>query len=130
MSIGDDWVRAFAAADAAAVGRLLARDVRCDVNVPQWRFWLTGAATVTEFLAAEEFHEGYRVTRSVVRDADEGSVVELEGTFPHGGEQCLVREVHLLRAGPGGVTDLTVYCTGVWDAATIEKHASEVGQPA
>ena len=35
-----------------------------------------------------------------------------------------MREVHLLRSGPEGVSELTAYCTGIWDAATIERHAS------
>ena len=130
MSIGDDWVRAFAAADAAAVEKLLAPDVRCDINVPQWRFWITGAESVAAFLAAEEFHEGYRIAHSLVRPADDGAAVEIEAHFRHGVEECLVREVHLLRSGPGGISGLTVYCTGVWDAATIERHAAQVVEPA
>ncbi len=130
MSIGDDWVGAFAAADAAAVEKLLARDVRCDINVPEWRFWMSGAESVAAFLAAEEFHEGYRIAHSVIRPADEGAAVELEAHFRRGGEKCLAREVHLLRSGPGGISELTVYCTGVWDAATIQRHAAEVVEPA
>ncbi len=129
MSIGDEWVAAYAAADAAAVGKLCAPDVRCDISVPEWRFWLSGADNVAEFLAAEEFHEGYRVTGSSVRATEDGAVVEVESRFLHDGEERLTREVHLLRSGPGGVTDLTVYCTGIWDAATIERHAIEVTAP-
>jgi hypothetical protein len=130
MSIGDKWVDAYAAADAAAIGALCVRDVQCDINVPQWRFWLTGVDAVIELLATQEFHEGYRVTHSTVRTTDDGAAVELEAAFRHGADECLVREVHLLRAGPDGVTDLTVYCTGIWDAETIERHAAEVVQPA
>jgi hypothetical protein len=126
MSIGRDWVRAFADADAVAVGKLCATDLKCDLNVPEWRFWLSGAEAVADFLAAEEFHEGYRVTYSEVRDTEDGAVIEIETRFRHGGEECMTREVHLLRAGPDGVNDLTVYCTGIWDAATIERHAREV----
>ena len=130
MSIGDEWVTAYAAADAAAVGKLCAHDVHCDISVPQWRFWLTGAETIADFLAAEEFHEGFRVTGSSVRTTEDGAVVEVEGRFLRDGEECLMREVHLLRSGPEGVSELTVYCTGIWDAATIERHAAEVVQSA
>ena len=130
MSIGQDWVAAYTAADAAAVGKLCAPDVRCDINVPQWRFWVTGVDAVIDLLAAEEFHESYRVTHSVVRATEDGAAVELEATFQHGDDECLMRECHLLRTGPGGVTELTVYCTGIWDPATIERHAAEVVRPA
>lgn len=40
------------------------------------------------------------------------------------GERSLPREVHLLRSDNDGIAEHTRYCTGIWDAATIDRHAA------
>ena len=41
------------------------------------------------------------------------------------GEQRRWREITWLRGTPAAWTEVVVYCTGVWDAATIARHAAE-----
>lgn len=108
------------------VGDLYRDDALLDANVPTWRYQLAGAATIE--LALREHAASMpdlRVTRARVDHGDSHVAVEIECRAASGADELLWREVHLVRAGGGGVADHSLYCTGVWDAATIARQQRE-----
>ncbi|HET7487046.1 MAG TPA: nuclear transport factor 2 family protein [Acidimicrobiales bacterium] len=116
------------AGDFDGLVALYRADVVFDANVPSWRYQLQGREAV-----AEQFREelaptagGARVSALRWHAIDAGVVVEDEVRFTDaGGEERLWREVHLFHTDGEAVTEHVVYCTGVWDAATIARHAVE-----
>lgn len=117
-------VAAFLDGDVDAFVASFAPDVMLDVVVPQWRFQLQGRDAVREALT-EEFPPGRRVTESHVTPTPDGVLVEFEARAPLEGEERLWRELAHLRIAGDAVSEIVVYCSGVWDAATIARHAVE-----
>ncbi len=100
---------------------LFATDVFCDLNVPEWRFQLQGAEAFAAW-AKGEAPDGSTVTTGRVENADRTAVVETE--MVSGGSYS--RNLWVLRADDTGLVDeVVLYCTGPWDAATIERQARE-----
>jgi hypothetical protein len=118
------FVDAYRAADADAVVALCRPDVLVDVNVPRWRFQVEGREALRELLAHEEFQPGFRLARWRASPTADGAVIETEGRFSAGGEERMAREVHILRV-TDAIAEHTLYCTGIWDAATIARQALE-----
>jgi predicted metal-dependent enzyme (double-stranded beta helix superfamily) len=111
--------------DLAALLHLYRPDALVDANVPQWRMQFRGPDAIRPML--EELLElrALRVTASRMHRSVGARTVEVETRFEQDGEQRLWREVHLLRGDGTGIAEHTVYCTGIWDAATIARHAAE-----
>ena len=101
-------------------------DVLFDANVPLWRFQLQGPDAILE-MAEEEFGEIADLSVRAVRAsyADDVATVEVAVGHGSGDEARHWREVHLLHLDGGRIVEHTVYCTGVWDAATTAKQAAE-----
>lgn len=117
------WVTAYQQADATAVGALCADHVLLDANVPHWRFQTAGRPELVDGLRMSEFAPGYRVTAHRARPIPDGAVVEIEARFAHEGEEHLSRQVHLLRCDDAdAVAEFTLFCTGIWNAETIERQ--------
>ncbi len=53
-------------------------------------------------------------------------MIEFEETWTAGGEQWYCREMARADVSDGVITELSVYCTGDWDAAQQSRHAQEV----
>jgi hypothetical protein len=68
---------------------------------------------------------GGRVSSWRVTPTGDGLVAEVEVRFIQEGEERQWREVHLFHTDGGAVTEHANYCTGIWDAATIARHAVE-----
>jgi hypothetical protein len=66
-----------------------------------------------------------RVTAGRVHRSPGSRTVEVEAHFVQDGEERLWREVHLLRGDDTGISEHTIYCTGIWDGAAIARHAAE-----
>ena len=105
---------------------LFAPDVFLDLTLPRWRLQASGPDGV--LIARRGGHpDPGRVPRSRVDPIPTGFVLEAEETWRDGaGEQWYCREMFRADVGPEGITRLSVYCTGDWDASRIAEHAREV----
>jgi hypothetical protein len=95
-----------------------------DVNVPHWRYQLTGRAAIAEALAEELAVPGRRCTTLRRADTGDGVLIETEARFTATDGERLWRDQHHLRMVGGLVAEHVVYCTGVWDPATIARQAA------
>ena len=108
----------------AEVGDVLTEDVFLDGHPPFWRFQLQGRDTFAGWL------RGYSpagVETTVVRTIPTatGFVTELLGRHEDGGEEKTDRKVVLCEVRDGRIAELTVYCSGDWDAELRARHATE-----
>lgn len=55
-----------------------------------------------------------------------GFVLEVEEAWEWGGEHWTCRELFRADVGDEGITQLSAYCTGDWDAARRTEHAAAV----
>jgi ketosteroid isomerase-like protein len=108
----------------ADVGDVLADDVFFDGHPPLWRFQLQGRDSFATWL------KGYSPSgadTTVVRTIPTatGFVTELVGRHEENGEQMTDRKVILCEVRGGRVAELTVYCSGDWNAELRARHAAE-----
>ena len=123
--VADAFADAFVAGDADGVARVLADDALLDAVVPTWRFQLQGRDAIRDLLAEEEFVPGRRVAVAHRTPTADGVLVEIETWAPSHGEERMWREILHVRVDGDAVTELVVYCSGIWDAATIARQAVE-----
>jgi hypothetical protein len=103
---------------------VLAADVFADINVPEWRFQLLGAAAVAGWLAGEQ-PNGCRVASWRADATSSGAVVEIEQWYDADDTEIMSRNIHRLEVREGRVTDWTMYCTGEWSPELRERQARE-----
>lgn len=99
-------------------------DVFLDGHPPLWRFQLQGVDTFSAWL------QGYApegVETEVVRTiaTQNGFVTELVGGHEEDGELMTDRKIVLCVVRDGRIAELTVYCSGDWDAELRARHAEE-----
>ena len=101
-------------------------DVLADVNVPAWRFQVSGRVTVEELFNRDELGLPDLRLRSfrAVPTAD-GCVVEVEVRARRGNDTVQWRDIHVLHVRDGKVAEHVTYCTGHWDAAAIAGQDAE-----
>ena len=116
---------AFVAGDADAFVALCRADVLFDGVVPTWRYQLEGRDALRQVLAEDEFLPGRRVAVAHRTRTDDGLLLEVETWAPQDGEERMWRSLFHLRTDGAEVTEVVVYCSGVWDAATIARQAVE-----
>jgi predicted metal-dependent enzyme (double-stranded beta helix superfamily) len=103
-------------------------DVLVDVNVPYWRFQVTGRAALEELFDRDELGlpdlrlRSFRAVPMV-----DGCVVEVEVRAGRGAETVQWRALHVLHVRDGKVAEHVTYCSGHWDAAAIA--AQDAGAP-
>ncbi|MDQ4119379.1 MAG: nuclear transport factor 2 family protein, partial [Actinomycetota bacterium] len=112
-------------ADLPGLLSLYHPDAVVDVNVPRWRFRVTGRAAIAESLAGELDVPGRRMAWLRRTDTADGVLVETEIRFTGPGGEGLWRDAHVLTLDSATITGHTVWCTGHWDAATIARYARE-----
>ena len=118
--------RAYVDEDWDRLAEVYRPDVLLDVNVPFWRFQLKGAdAAVTWFKQTSGRFRGYRVPWTRATASDELLVIEWELRTDGDDGENLCREVDLLRLDDGHVTEHVIFCTGMWDAATVARQRAE-----
>ena len=101
--------------------QLFAPDVFCDLNVPEWRFQLQGAESFAGW-AKGESPDGSQVTVGRLRAA--GATTAVETVMVSAGTYS--RNIWLLRTDAEGLVDeVVLYCTGPWDAETVERQSRE-----
>jgi ketosteroid isomerase-like protein len=108
----------------ADVGDLFADDVFLDGHPPLWRFQLQGRDVFAAWL------QGYSpdgAETTVVRTIPtvNGFVAEFVGRHVEDGEELTDRKILLCEVRNGRIADLTIYCSGDWDAALRARHAAE-----
>lgn len=112
--------------DVDGVASFYRAEVLLDANVPHWRFQLQGPAAIAEELRDQLAQLGtIEVVASSTHRCADGLVVELEVHARADGVERLWHEVHLLLGDDGGIVEHRLYCTGIWDAETIERHRVE-----
>ncbi len=115
------------ALDYDGLAELYRPDAVVDVSVPQWRYQLQGRPAIRQLLREERRYveSGGRVSSWRVTPTGDGLVAEVEVRFIQEGEERQWREVHLFHTDGEAITEHANYCTGIWDAATIARHAVE-----
>jgi hypothetical protein len=104
---------------------LFTADVFCDFTLPQWRLQARGIEDVVALRKAGHPVPG-RVPRSRFDVTTTGFVLEVEEQWDQDGETWYCRELMRADLSAGGISQLSVYCTGDWDAARVARHAREV----
>ena len=108
----------------ADVGDVLAEDVFLDGHPPLWRFQLEGRDSFAAWLRGYS-PDGAEI--AVVRTIPTvtGFVTEFTGRHEEHGEELTDRKILLCEVRGGRIAELTVYCSGDWDAELRARHAVE-----
>jgi hypothetical protein len=108
-----------ALATAKVPDGLFTDDVFFDMNVPAWRYQLQGIETARNMFAAEITPASVEVMH--VTPTIGGFVLELSTRDT----QHLYRQLLVTRTRAGLISEVTLYCTGPWDAATEARQQAE-----
>jgi hypothetical protein len=111
----------FRTADAGAV---LADEVFLDGHPPLWRFQLQGR------VAFDAWIKGFMpdgADTTVVRTIPTvtGFVTEFTGRHHDNGEEVTDRKILLAEVRGGRISELTIYCSGDWNAELRSRHAAQ-----
>lgn len=104
-----------------------APDVLIDMNSPTWRFQAQGRDDIVAHFASEleETPGVVRVTQFRVRSDANPVIVESESRIDGDGGESLWRTVDIVQTVDDQIVELTQYCSGVWDPATVARQADE-----
>jgi ketosteroid isomerase-like protein len=108
----------------ADVGAVLTEDVFLDGHPPLWRFQLQGRDTFAAWLRGYS-PDGAEITVVRTIPTATGFVTELVGRHDEGGEAMTDRKIVLCEVRGDRIAELTVYCSGDWDAELRARHAAE-----
>jgi hypothetical protein len=106
------------------VGDVLTEDVFLDGHPPLWRFQLQGRDTFAAWLRGYS-PDGAEITVVRTIPTATGFVTELVGRHDEGGETMTDRKMVLCEVRDDSVAELTIYCSGDWDAELRARHAAE-----
>jgi hypothetical protein len=104
---------------------LFAADMFCDFTLPTWRLQASGRADSVAMRLAGHPVQG-TVPRWRFDPTPTGFVLEVEEAWDADGEHWTCREMFRADTGDEGITQISVYCTGDWDAARRAEHAAAV----
>lgn len=105
---------------------LFTPDVFADITLPHWRVQVQGAE---ELVAAKvDLHPPTGRTRvEKVLPTERGYALKVEERWEDGAGQWYCREAFLCDLDDEGrIAEISVYCTGDWDEAAVERHAEAV----
>jgi ketosteroid isomerase-like protein len=108
----------------ADVGDVLAEDVFLDGHPPLWRFQLEGRETFAAWLRGYS-PNGAQITVVRAIPTVTGFVTEFVGRHEEDGEELTDRKILLCEVRGDRIAELTVYCSGDWDANLRARHATE-----
>lgn len=118
--------RCYHSKDWTPMADIYKADVLLDVHVPQWRFQLQGAAAaIGWFTDTTDNMPGFRVTWTRATATDKAIVLEWEVRAGSDDEEHLCREVDLFHLAGDRVAEHVIFCTGMWDPATIARQRRE-----
>ena len=104
---------------------LFAPDVFCDFTMPTWRLQSSGVEDLVALRKAGHPGPG-RVARWRFDPTPTGFVIEWTEDWLQDGERWTCREMARADVSDEGITQISVYCTGDWDAARRTEHAEAV----
>ena len=104
---------------------LMAPNVFCDFTMPTWRLQANGVDAMAALRRAGHPGPG-SVPRWRFDPTPTGFVLEVEEAWEWDGEHWTAREMFRADIGDDGITQMSVYCTGDWDAARRAEHAAAV----
>ena len=108
----------------AEVGDVLTDDVFLDGHPPLWRFQLQGRDTFAAWLKGYS-PDGDESTVVRTIPTATGFVTEFAGRHDEDGEEITDRKILLCAVRDSRIAELTVYCSGDWDAELRARHAAE-----
>ncbi|MER5638975.1 hypothetical protein ABT095_18670 [Kitasatospora sp. NPDC002227] len=100
-------------------------EVFCDLTLPQWRLQAEGRPGALALRRAGHPTPG-TVPRHRLDTTATGFVIEVEERWHQGGQDWYCRELIRADLRDGLIGQLSVYCTGDWDAEQQRRHAAEV----
>lgn len=108
----------------AEAGDVLGDDVFLDGHPPLWRFQLQGRDAFDAWIKSFMPHGA---DTTVVRTIPtvSGFVTEFVGRHDEDGAEITDRKILLAEVRGGRIAELTIYCSGDWDAALRARHARE-----
>ncbi|HEU5038595.1 MAG TPA: hypothetical protein VFT70_16435 [Nocardioides sp.] len=104
---------------------LFADDLFTDFTMPLWRLQAEGREAGVR-LRSNGHPGGGRVPRARLDDTSTGFLLEVEEEWEDRGQTWYCRELLRCDVTDGAVSQLSVYCTGDWDEATVARHAEAV----
>ena len=112
--------------DQAAIEDIYDAGALIDVNVPTWRFQVQSLPAIIDQYAHWFPHLPPRVVALREWPAPFGAVLEMDMYETDGiGGQLYSRQLHVLFADGEKVSRHILYCTGSWDAETVERQRRE-----
>lgn len=103
---------------------VFAPDAVFDINVPIWRFQVTGVERFLRWLQGYAPH-GYLINVQRVLPTATGFAIELEGEYEHHGIPLFFRNLYVAEVSAGQINALSFWCTGDWDPDTRARQAAE-----
>jgi len=108
----------------ADVGDVFTEDLFLDGHPPLWRFQLQGRDAVAVWLKGYA-PDGVETTVARTVPTVTGFVTELLGRHEEDGELITDRKILLCEVRDGRISEMTIYCSGDWDANLRARHAAE-----
>lgn len=108
----------------AQVGDALTDDVFLDGHPPLWRFQLRGREVFAAWLK-DYSPDGVDTTVARTVPTANGFVTELVGSHTEGDELITDRKIVLCEVRNGEIAEMTIYCSGDWDAELRARHTAE-----
>jgi hypothetical protein len=108
----------------AEVGDVFTEDLFLDGHPPLWRFQLEGKDAFAAWLKGYS-PDGAEITVARTVPTATGFVTELLGRHEEGGELMTDRKILLCEVRAGRISEMTIYCSGDWDANLRARHAAE-----
>lgn len=108
----------------AEVGDVLTDDVFLDGHPPLWRFQLQGRGAFAAWLSGYS-PDGAATTVVRTVPTPTGFVTEFVGNHEEDDKDMTDRKILLCEVRDGQISELTVYCSGDWDAELRARHAAE-----
>ena len=102
---------------------LFVADMLCDFTLPTWRLQACGVEDSVGLRLVGHPGRG-TVPRWRFDPTPTGFVLEVEEAWDSGGEHWTCRELFRADISDEGITLLSVYCTGDWDAERRAEHAA------
>jgi ketosteroid isomerase-like protein len=106
------------------VGDVLTDDLFLDGHPPLWRFQLQGRDAFAAWLGGYT-PDGIETTVVRTIPTATGFVTEFVGRHDERGEEMTDRKILLCEVRGGQISELTVYCSGDWNAELRSRHAAE-----
>ena len=108
----------------ADIGDIFTGDVFLDGHPPLWRFQLQGRDSFAAWLHGYS-PGGAEITVVRTIPTVTGFVTEFVGRHEEAGEELTDRKILLCELRDGRIAELTVYCSGDWNAELRARHQTE-----